>query len=425
MNYLNSLKYLYKKQKEVIYIFITTILFYIFFFFTQDRILGNVGWDGERYFNMVDENFNATLPYALRIALPRFIEYFPVFSDNLKNFLLYQSLIGFFFSYFSWKLLRKLFKQASFNTIFIGWIFLNLSELSIFKQILWIPPGTDPLNNLLFIFLLLVIFSKDIPLKRNLFFMFIIFFTGTLNRENFTINYILVLLFYLVKFKAGYFHFSSVKFYFVKLLSPLFGIICSAILIYNYTGHLIINNKIEVLKFHYQHLRFFVTLLAILMTYGQFFIIIFSSMNKKINIEKEYFFHLFAFLIFSILISFLGGQNFERFLWWYSPILVIFLIPKLDYLIKNKKYFIVFNSILFFFIFHRVFTPIDTLTNPDTFIKGCNLTDYIKGFSPNLMHFGALCANNPTVLQFYVLIIIFFSLFLFEYIKINNLKKSF
>jgi hypothetical protein len=187
MNYLNSLKYLYKKQKEVIYIFITTILFYIFFFFTQDRILGNVGWDGGRYFNMVDENFNATLPYALRIALPRFIEYFPVFSDNLKNFLLYQSLIGFFFSYFSWKLLRKLFKQASFNTIFIGWIFLNLSELSIFKQILWIPPGTDPLNNLLFIFLLLVIFSKDIPLKRNLFFMFIIFFTGTLNRENFTI----------------------------------------------------------------------------------------------------------------------------------------------------------------------------------------------------------------------------------------------
>ena len=238
---------------------------------------------------------------------------------------------------------------------------------------------------------------------------------------NFLINYILIL-FYLVKFKAGHFYFSPIKFYFIKLLSPIFGIICSGILIYNYTGHFIIGNKIEVLKFFYQDLRFFVVLLAILMTYGQFFIIIFSSINKKVNIEKKYFFHLFAFLIFSITISFLGGQNFERYLWWYSSILVIFSIPKLDYLIKNKKYLIIFNSILFFLIVHRVFVPIDTLINPDTLTKVCSFVSYIKGYSPNLMHFGAFCANAATVLQFYILIVIFFSLVMFEYIKIKNLK---
>ena len=65
------------------------------------------------------------------------------------------------------------------------------------------------------------------------------------------------------------------------------------------------------------------------MTCGQFFIIIFSSMNKKVNIEKKYFFHLFVFLIFSIIKSFLGGNNLERYLCWYSSILVIFSIPKL------------------------------------------------------------------------------------------------
>ena len=79
MNSLNSLKYLEKNQKEVIYIFAVTALFYLIFFFTQDRIFNNFGWDGEMYFNMVDKNFNASLPFALRIALPRFIDYFPVF----------------------------------------------------------------------------------------------------------------------------------------------------------------------------------------------------------------------------------------------------------------------------------------------------------------------------------------------------------
>lgn len=423
MNFPKKLNLLEKNSKEFFIIFIVTLLVYLFFFTTQNRIFNNVGWDGGVYYNMVDKNYDAILPFALRIGLPKFIDYFPVLNDRLNNFLLYQSLIGFLFAYFSWTLLRKLFQQASFYAIFIGWIFLNLSELSIFKQTLWIPPGTDALFNLLFICMLLVIFSKNISLKKNLIFMFVIFFTGILNRENFILNYILVILFYLIKFQSGYFYLSPIRFCFIKLLSPLLGIIFGAICIYLYTGHLIIGDKIEVLKFHFLHQRFFIILLSILITYGQFFIIIFSSLNKKINVEKKIFFHLFFFLIFSVFISFLGGQNYERFLWWYSSILAIFSIPKLDYLIKNKRYFIIFNSILFFIVFHRVLVPIDTLIDPDTLLKGCSLAEYIKGYSPNLMHFGSLCMGTAKIIEFYIIISILFSFILFEYIKLTNLKR--
>jgi hypothetical protein len=423
INFTKKLKLLEKNSKEIFFILFTTSLFYLIFFTTQNRIANDTGWDGGIYYNMIDKNFDAILPFALRIGLPRFIDYFPIFSDNLDNFILYQSLIGFLFSYFSWTLLRKLYQQSSFYTIFIGWIFLNLSELSIFKQILWIPPGTDALFSLLFILMLLIIFSQEISLKKNLFFMFIIFFIGTLNRENFIFNYILVALFYLIKFQYGYFYLNPVRFCFIKLLVPLLGIIFAAICIYLYTGHLIIGNKIEVLKFHLLHQRFFIILLSILITYGQFFIIIFSSINKKINLDKKIFFHLFLFLIFSIFISFLGGQNFERFLWWFSPILVIFSVPTLDYLIKNKKYFMIFNSIIFFIVFHRVLIPIDALINPDTLLRGCSLSEYIKGYSPNLMHFGSLCMVTAKIAEFYALIAFFFSFVLFGYIKLSKLKR--
>ena len=52
-----------------------------------------------------------------------------------------------------------------------------------------------------------------------------------------------------------------------------------------------------------------------------------------------------------------------------------------------------------------------------------SLAEYIKGYSPNLMHFGSLCMGTAKIIEFYIIISILFSFILFEYIKLTNLKR--
>ena len=176
--------------KEYQFVALLSIFLYLFFYFTQGHISRNegAGWDGFFYFNMVDKDYQAKLPFALRIGMPRLVSYIDFFDSRLNNFIFLQSIIGFLYSIFSWLLLRKIFPKFSYYSILIGWFFMNTSEMSIMRMGFWIPPNTDNLSNLLFLFILLVLISRQFSLLTHSLLMFCIFFMGTIVRENFFIN---------------------------------------------------------------------------------------------------------------------------------------------------------------------------------------------------------------------------------------------
>lgn len=374
---------------------IAFIIINVISFFVQDRIYLNdgKGWDGLNYFNVTEQIKNdvpisGRKPFVKRILLPYVISILPL--KILDGFFLINLIANFISSLLLFKWLSKFTKN---NIIPIACcLFFMLHWLSFVRFNHFYPANCDPLTflSILIILLLLQQLYENPKDKKALIWFCITIFISTFNRE-FSALFTFPLLFIYKPFSVDKFFFVDLKR--IKKALPVFIFpFLSAI-----PATLIVSSQVAHMTHEY---NFIFPIKAILFTksiselllsvfniYGLFFIV-FLFFYKTIISELEKHQHLIPFFLLSIVLSWFGAGDTERFVIWFSPILFVFLIAILEqhHQLLKKLPIVLLLSIPMIFTL-RIFAPIPQPYNylekvfHIPILTTINQRDYINGFA--------------------------------------------
>ena len=375
---------------------ILALLLLVLVFTTQQRMAVNSGqgWDGLQYVSMVDPTARVPAPYNLRIGYPFLVRHIAPFANRVDNFALFSIAFGTIFAWLSYRALYRWFPTAPRGARLLAWSVLNLSELSPLRMAQWYPANTDLPFNLIFLVLLVVLLENWAVVYTSLA-LTAIFFTGTLIRENFIISLALVALVKLVTFEGRrtWIHLSPSRV--VPFVAALVGTCLAAVVIKFTTGDWLSSGKTDTMLGWLRTMRFAPFTQAFIAVHG-FVILLFVASLGWSPLWRRQSGAFIVFLLLTIPIAITGGENYERFFFWYIVPVVYLALPMIQVLWQGRRWFELCVAFTHVLVIHRYYAPIDPLTEY-SLDAGCTLTNYLHGYSPSLMHYALVCRTDNCV----------------------------
>ncbi len=422
---------------ELIITILIIVIVNLFSYLFQSPITNNdgKGMDGVEYYKVAEDFVNnktpeAKAPFVYRIGTPYLVSFF--FENDLLNGFKTINIIAGSFIPIMLLFWISLFYNSSFLRI-LPVVLFSLTWHSPLRLSWYYPVHSDPIAVLILLKLLFLLYlvskdeSKYIIFNQNLLQISFILLTfiGVFFRE------ICVIPAFIFSLKAINFDITNLKsfkfdnfkriqyIYLIPLIFGIFGIIITHILVnpigsYSFLGALglWIYQKSIVMNFH-----------ALIIAFGPIIYIIFFTYLDAWNfLKKEK--DLLVFLIIILFLSFAGGSDTERIIYWSFPIVYLLIINSI---IKNKEKVvnILFLSIITLgqIINMRIF--LTTPDYPNNYSSVLPILTPIANKFPFLDLFTMHGYWKVNVLSFFeYIILMIIAYFIFNYIKINNINTT-
>jgi hypothetical protein len=382
--------------------FLLTFGLVVLVFATQGRLTvnGGQGWDGTAYTSMVDPTAKVSAPFNLRIGYPFLARHLAPFANPVDNFALLSALFGAAFAWVSYTFLRRRFPTAPRGALILAWSVLNLSELGPLRAGRWYPVHTDIPFNLVFLLLVMVLFG-DWRWPRKSVAVALLFLLGTVTRENFVVNLALVALVQLTQVEGRRLWLILHPARLAPFAAALLGTALAALAVKAGSGDWILSSKSQTMLHWLQAMRFLPFVQAMIAVYG-FLVLLRVGCWGWAPRWPPHGAACAVFLLLTIPIAITGGENYERFLFWYMPVVVYLAVPLVETLWQRRRRLELIAAFGHVFVVQRYYCPIDTLSS-HALDAGCPMDKYLMGYSPNLMHYALICRvdHNLPFLAFF------------------------
>jgi hypothetical protein len=364
-------------------------------------VSGGEGWDGHVYADMARRLDFRTEPetFRHRILLPYIVHYLPLGNDTVAKFRMVNLPIVALFMYFLYRLLVSL--THSVRAAGVAWALVVTSELSPARMVFLYPVLTDYLNLTLTVLLFwcaVRLRENALGWSRSLRFGFAfacVLFCGTLNRENFPTN-LLLLLVAICSFREGRIWLSVSVRILVVALAALAGVTGALLLIIHVVGsNPFWTDQAQLLRMLPKQ-NFLRIVVSIIEVYGTFLLLPLGSRGVP---KGDVQYVCLLLLGITVAVSLGGIGNIERYLYWGIAFMAVWSLPYLEDILQHGRYVQLGFLCLFHALFQRVFFPIFAGGHG---VHGLNsdydLVEVFSGKSPMMAHW-ALCATPAMLLR--------------------------
>jgi hypothetical protein len=366
---------------------------------TQQRLTvsDGQGWDGVQYVTMATGGGRVMPPYHLRIGYPFLARSFAFFPKAVDNFALLSTIIGTCFTWLSYRAIFRWFPSVSIGVRLFAWALINLSELGPLRFAQWYPANTDYPFNLIFLILFMVLLEDWGPVRKGMAYV-VIFLVGTLIRENFVVSLALVGLVQLVEFDQRRWWVILKPARVLPFFGAIAGTVAAAVIIRLATGDWLSSGKTDTMDGWLKAMRFAPFVQSFLAVYG-FAILLYVASLGWSPVWRKHSGAMVVFLLMTIPFAITGGENYERFLFWYIVPVVYLATPMIEVLWKGRRWLEMASAIGHVFVIHRFYAPIDPLSE-HSLETGCAFMDYLKGYSPHLSNYAIVCRTDNCIPYF-------------------------
>lgn len=370
--------------------FAATFVFFGFLWRTQRQIAvsGGAGWDGFFYLRMAID-LPAPQPYCLRIGYPFLVKFCSGPLGPLATFGFLAKVFGLVYGCTSAFVLRKVVPNCRPMAYVFAWSALNLSEMSPLRQAFWYPTNTDIPVNLLFLVLAWATLALKPGLQRNLVLTCCVLL-GTLVRENFPFNLLLVCAVDFLEFDRGAVLVRVDKSRVITLLCGCAAVLISFSTIRYVLGEWPMAHKNEDVMTNLLSQQFIALFGALLSGYGFAWLVALAKRGEPRSVYPPWAPGALLFLLATLPVAIVGGADTERFLFWYMFVVTVLSLPKINALCEGKRWFELSVIAAFFLFTHRTFIAINTQGR----MSGCSFYDFIGKTSPALIGYSRMCVAS-------------------------------
>lgn len=357
------------------------------------------GWDGADYFRLAQGDYQTPVyPLVLRIGLPWLAGQWPT-GDILFNFQLINAVLAWLHGVVTWLLLALLLRPDQAGLRLLGWLLVCAIQVAPIPGAVWYPVQNDIAAALFTQVLLLALLAGHCHGWA----LLLLFFFGTLCRENFA-QYAV---FFLLRADLAWDLARSLPANVARLLAANwremlrlaipaaagYGLALALVSAVVSKSVTLEERFIQYLDFiRWRHLTDFTEgLIGVLSSVWLFRLAArLAGIDSAAALLPVAATHIIIVVFFIIAIG--GGTNLERYLYWMLPFLVLQSLGMIEALWQQRRYGLLLFCLLYAVYMQRSFMPIHELA-----IDGCTPWDILVGTSAFMGHFGQVCESNGLV----------------------------
>lgn len=361
---------------------------------------GGQGWDGADYFRLAQGDYlTPVYPLVQRIGLPWVAGQWPT-TDILLNFRLINAVLAWLHGVVTWVLLVALIRPEQLALRLLAWMLVCAIQVAPIPGAVWYPVQNDIVAALLSQLLLLGLLTGICHGWA----LLLLFFIGTLCRENFAQYFIFFLLRMDLRWdrlrglpaNVGGLIAANWRELLVLLLPAAAGYIAATLLVDSVVSKgVTIAERFEIyLDFvRWHHLTDAAE--GVIGVLSSVWLFRFAARLAGIPARGGELLPVIPTIIIMavfFIISLGGGTNMERYLYWILPFLVLQSMGQIEMLWQQQRYALVASCLLYAVYMQRSFMPIHELG-----IEGCSPWDILNGHSAFMGHFGQVCESRGLI----------------------------
>jgi hypothetical protein len=387
-------------------------LYLTYFLLIQPQVAVNngAGWDGADYFRLAHGDYSSPVyPLVQRIGLPLLAGRWPS-SDIMLNFKILNATLAWMHGVVTWILLAALIKPDRSWLRILAWMMICAIQVAPIPLAVWYPVQNDIAAAFFSQLLLLSLLSG----YCQWYLLVLLFFLGTLCRENFAQYAVFFLFRWDIFWDRGVSTVKNITGLIAANWREALKLLCPSMAGY-VAATLIVNNFVKKgmsiedrFKFYidgvcWHHLTdFALSMIGVLSSIWLYRFVLWVAGIKLRDAHILPVAPTRIIMLVFFIISLGGGTNTERYLYWILPFLVIQSVNVIDYLVRHQFMAAVVACLFYSVFMQRVFMPIHPIA-----LEGCSPLNILMGDSAFMGHFGQQCeSNGMSTILFFVLFVL-------------------